>query len=78
MLANFIPRLEKETLGPGIFLYIKSKVEIEYMYLSKFGDFMICGSKDIFKSGSCLILCTNAHREVTDLVNHGMVKNTGT
>ena len=25
-----------------------------------------------------LVLCTNTHRDVTDLVNHGMVKNTKT
>ena len=25
-----------------------------------------------------LVSCTNTHRDVTDLVNHGMVKNTKT
>ena len=37
-----------------------------------FGDFMSCGSKDIFKNASAL--CTNTHHEVTDLVNHGWLK----
>ena len=46
---------------------------LAYIYqLAKFGDFMIFGSKDIFKNASCL------HRDITDLVNHGMVKNTKT
>ena len=27
-------------------------------------------------SKMCLVSCTNIHRDVTDLVNHGMVKNT--
>ena len=42
--------------------------------LAKFGGFMICGSKGIFKNAPC----TNTHRDVTDLVNHRMVKNTKT
>ena len=35
---------------------------------------MSFGSKDIFKM--YFVSCTNTHRGVTDLVNHGMVKNT--
>ena len=45
--------------------------------MTEFGDFIICGSKDIFKNAPYLI-CTNTHHDVTDLVNHGMVKNTKT
>ena len=37
---------------------------------------MSCGSKDIFKMHP--VLCTNTHHDITDLVNHGMVKNTKT
>ena len=33
---------------------------------------MNCGSKDIFKNAP--ISCTNTNHDVTDLVNHGMVK----
>ena len=45
-----------------------------YIYqLTKFGDFMSCGSKDIFKN-ACYLICTNAHHDVTDLVNHEMLK----
>ena len=52
-------------------------IALAYIYqLAKFGDFMICGSKDIFEMH--LVSCTNTHRDVTDLVNHEMVKNTKT
>ena len=34
------------------------------------GDFMTCGSKDIFKNAP-----TNTYRDVTNLVNHGMAEN---
>ena len=52
-------------------------IALAYIYqLAKFGDFMSCGSKDIFKVH--LISCTNTHRDVIDLVNHGMVKNAKT
>ena len=34
------------------------------------------GSKDILKNAPCP--CTNTHHDVTDLVNHGIVKNTET
>ena len=37
--------------------------------LSKFGDLMSCVHP---------VSCTNTHHDVTDLVNHGMVKNTKT
>ena len=42
------------------------------LFISKFGNLMSCGLKDIFKNVSC----TNIHHDITDLVNHGMVKNT--
>ena len=46
-----------------------------YIYqLVKFGNLMSCGSKDKFKHIHP-VLCTNTHRDVTDLDNHGMVKN---
>ena len=35
---------------------------------------MSAGAKDIFKNES--VSCTNTHHDVTDLVNHAMVKNT--
>ena len=41
--------------------------------MAKFGDFMSCSSKDIFKNAPCLMYYT--HRDVTDLINHVMVKN---
>ena len=44
--------------------------------LTKFGDLMSCDSKDIFKMHP--VSCTNTRHDVTDLVNHGMVKNTET
>ena len=37
---------------------------------------MSCYSKDIFKNDS--VSCTNNHHDITDLVNHGMVKSTKT
>ena len=43
--------------------------------MAKFGDLMSFDSKDIFKSASYLTYC---HHDVTDLANHGMVKNTKT
>ena len=45
--------------------------------MAKFGDFMICGLKDILKNAPCLMYY-NTHRDVTNLVNHGKVKNTKT
>ena len=41
--------------------------------MAKFGDFMGCGSKDIFKMHP--VLCTNINHNVTGLVNYGMVEN---
>ena len=42
-------------------------IAIAYIYqLVKLSDFMSYGSK--------YLSCTNTHRDVTDLVNHGMVK----
>ena len=42
--------------------------------LTQYGRLMSCGSKDIFKNAPCL--CSNTHRDITDLVNYAMVKNT--
>ena len=39
-----------------------------------FGDFMSFGSKDVLKIHP--VSCTNTQHGVTDLLNHGMVKNT--
>ena len=39
-------------------------------------DSVSCYSKDIFKNDS--VSCTNNHHDITDLVNHGMVKSTKT
>ena len=50
---------------------------LAYIYHpAKFGDFMSCGSKDILKNAPCLMYYTN--HDITDLVNHWMVKNTKT
>ena len=38
---------------------------------------MSCGSEDMLKNTPYLS-CTNAHHDVTDLLNHGIVKNTKT
>ena len=43
--------------------------------MAEFGEFMTCGSKNIFKNEPS---CTNTHRDVADSVNQGMVKNTKT
>ena len=40
--------------------------------MAKFVDLMSCGSKDVFKMHS--VSFTNTHYDVTDLINHGMVK----
>ena len=46
-----------------------------YIYqLAEFGDLMSCGSKIYSKMHP--VLCTNTHHDVTDLVNHVMVKTT--
>ena len=44
--------------------------------LAKFGDLMNCTSKDIFKKHP--VSCIDTHHDATDLLNHGMVKNTKT
>ena len=50
---------------------------LAYIYqLAKFGDFMSCGSKDIFKNVPCLMY--KSHHDVSDLVNHEIVENTKT
>ena len=55
-----------------MFKRILKIIVLAFIYqLAKFGDFMICGLKDIFKNASYLMY-------VTDLVNHGMVKSTKT
>ena len=46
-------------------------VALAYIYqLTKFGDFMSCGSKDKFKN----IPCVKTHREIVDLVIIGWLK----
>ena len=53
-------------------IHLFKKNETLYIYqLAKFDDLMSCGSKDIFKNAPC----TSINLDVTDLVNHGMVKN---
>ena len=47
------------------------KITAPAYQLTKLSNLMSCGSKDVFK-------CTNTHHDVTDLVNHGIVKNTKT
>ena len=42
-------------------------------YLTKIGDFVSCGSNDIFKM--YLLSSTNSNRGVTDSVNQEMVEN---
>ena len=55
---------------------ITENIALAYIYLlPKFGDFMSCGSNDILKNAPCLMYY---HRDVTDLVNHEMVKNAKT
>ena len=50
-------------------------IALVYIYqLAKFGHLTSCGSKAIFKLAPFLI--NNTHHDATDLVNHGMVKNT--
>ena len=50
-------------------------IDLVYIYqLAKFGDLTSCGSIDIFKNAPWL--CTNTHHDVTDLINHEIVKNT--
>ena len=52
-------------------------ITLVYIYqLTKFGDFMSCGLKYIFEM--CPVSCNNTRRDVTDLVNHRVVKNTKT
>ena len=52
----------------------------KYIYqFIKFGHLMGCDLKEIFKNAPCL--CNNTHNiqyDITDLVNHEMVKNTET
>ena len=73
---------KKRTWNLAPVLQIVSKIlkiiNFGYIYqLTKFGDFMSCGSKDVFKNVPCLMYYT--HRDVTDSVNHGiMFKNTKT
>ena len=60
---------------PQLFKRYLKNIALAYIYqLAKFGVLMSCGSKDIFKNATCPMY----HHEVTDLVNHGMVKNTKT
>ena len=49
-------------------------IALVYIYqLTKFGNLMSCGSKDIH-SKMHPVTCTNTRHDVTDFVNHGMVK----
>ena len=49
-------------------------IALAYIYqLAKFGDLMSCGLKETLKKAPCLMY--NTHHDVTDLVNHGMVKS---
>ena len=58
-------------------LQIIKKISVAYIYqLTKFGGLMSCGSEDIFKMDP--VSFTNAHHDVTDLVNHGIVKHVRT
>ena len=45
--------------------------------MTEWGNLMNCGSKDIFKK-IYPVSCTNTYHDVTDLVNHGIVKKTKT
>ena len=47
-----------------------------YLSTGQVGDSMSCGSKGILKMHS--VSCSNTLYDITDLVNHGMVKNTKT
>ena len=51
-------------------------IALAYIYqLAKFGGLMSCGSKDPKMHP---VSCTTTHHDITDLINHGMVKNTKT
>ena len=52
---------------------LKTFFLLSFYQLAKFGDLMICSSKDAFKK--YFVSCTNTNHDVTDLVNHEMVKN---
>ena len=55
----------------------KSNYRVYCIYqLAKFGDFTSYGLTNILKKYT--VSCTNTHHDVTDLVNHEMVKNTKT
>ena len=65
------------TWNLGLVLQIFQKIFernfFAYIYqLATFVDLMSCGSKDIFKMHS--VSCANIYHDVTDLINHGMVK----
>ena len=66
------------SLGIELFVFLwNPQISLADIYqLAKFGDFMSCSSKNIFKM--YLVSCANTHRDVTDFLNHGMVKNTET
>ena len=43
-------------LSPKLFKRLLKIIVLAYIYqLAKFGDFMLCGSKDIFKNAPCLM-----------------------
>ena len=70
--------------GPGnypqsskLFKRFLKIITLAHIYqLTKYGDLMSCGSKDIFKNAPYLV--TNTHHDFTDFVNPEMVKNTKT
>ena len=83
-LLSSLSRLLNST-GPGtypqssrLFKRLLNMIVLVYIYqLTKFGDLMSCGSKDIY-SKMYPVSRTNTHHGVIDLVNHGMFKNTKT
>ena len=56
-----------------MFIKFPKAIALVYIYqLAKFGDSMSLCSEDVFKMVP--VSCTNTHHDITDLVNHGMVK----
>ena len=65
--------MELSSKSSKSFKRFQKNIALAYDYqLTKFGGLISCGSKDIFKNAPCLMY------DVTDLVNHRMVKNTRT
>ena len=56
---------------------VQKIIALAYIYQqTKFGDFMSCDSKDYSKMH--VISYNDTHCDITDFINHGMVKNTKT